>query len=544
MTQKFLAALVLLLTLATSVAAQSTTPRPGQVSGSVSVSPVTGAGSITANGQNASLTLAGYGAASIVVTGTWTGTLTFQGSVDGVTFTTITAFPLASTTGVTTTTANGSWTMSTGGLHSVRVLATAAWTGTAAVALRGTLTGGAASGGGGGGGGGDASAANQTTTIGHVDGIEALLGTANTALQIIDNAISGTGVNVSQMNGVAVTMGNGASGTGVQRVTIASDSTGVIGVTSATLATSALQTTLNGHVDGLETLVGTSNTSLASILAKLPTVGTAGSSSTNVVSVQGIASGTALPISGSISCSNCSGSGASIVDNSAFTFGTTSVAPIGGVFDDVSPVAVTENNSAGVRITAQKALHVNLRTAAGVEIAAMTTTEVAHDAALTAGSTVGTPNMFRGVSSLPTAVSTADDAVLGAATLQGQQLVVPTAAAIGGAENFAHQSGASNNSTNIKTSAGTIYDISIVNTTATLYYVKLYNLASAPTCSSATGFIESIPVPASTTGAGIVRTFPVGRAYSTGIGFCITAGGTSTDNTSAATGVFLSIGYK
>jgi hypothetical protein len=33
-------------------------------------------------------------------------------------------------------------------------------------------------------------------------------------------------VNVAQMNGVAVTMGNGASGTGVQRVTLASDSTG------------------------------------------------------------------------------------------------------------------------------------------------------------------------------------------------------------------------------------------------------------------------------------------------------------------------------
>lgn len=35
-------------------------------------------------------------------------------------------------------------------------------------------------------------------------------------------------VNVAQMNGVATTMGNGVSGTGVQRVTIASDSTGVI----------------------------------------------------------------------------------------------------------------------------------------------------------------------------------------------------------------------------------------------------------------------------------------------------------------------------
>jgi hypothetical protein len=39
-------------------------------------------------------------------------------------------------------------------------------------------------------------------------------------------------INVAQMNGVAVTMGNGAAGTGVQRVTIASDSTGQVAVAS------------------------------------------------------------------------------------------------------------------------------------------------------------------------------------------------------------------------------------------------------------------------------------------------------------------------
>lgn len=41
-------------------------------------------------------------------------------------------------------------------------------------------------------------------------------------------------VNVAQINGVTTTMGNGVSGTGVQRVTIASDSTGVIGLNAGT----------------------------------------------------------------------------------------------------------------------------------------------------------------------------------------------------------------------------------------------------------------------------------------------------------------------
>jgi hypothetical protein len=105
-------------------------------------------------------------------------------------------------------------------------------------------------------------------------------------------------------------------------------------------------------------------------------------------------------------------------------------------------------------------------------------------------------------------------------------------------------SAATTNSTNCKASAGNVYSISAVNTTATLYYLRMYNLSSAPTCSSATGFIETIPVPASATGAGVVRVFAVPQAYSTGVGFCLTGGGSSTDNTSAATGVYLSIGYK
>lgn len=46
---------------------------------------------------------------------------------------------------------------------------------------------------------------------------------AVTALQIIDNMVSGSGVNISQINGVAPLMGNGVTGTGSPRVTIASD---------------------------------------------------------------------------------------------------------------------------------------------------------------------------------------------------------------------------------------------------------------------------------------------------------------------------------
>ena len=105
-------------------------------------------------------------------------------------------------------------------------------------------------------------------------------------------------------------------------------------------------------------------------------------------------------------------------------------------------------------------------------------------------------------------------------------------------------SAASTNATVCKASAGNVYGFRFVNTTATLYYLRMYNLTSGPTCSSATGFVESIPIPASATGAGIVAIEPMGEGYSTGISFCFTGGGSSTDNTNAATGVFGTVLYK
>jgi hypothetical protein len=115
---------------------------------------------------------------------------------------------------------------------------------------------------------------------------------------------------------------------------------------------------------------------------------------------------------------------------------------------------------------------------------------------------------------------------------------------IGATSGCALVSAASTNSTNCKASAGNFYGFRIVNTTATLYYLRMYNLASAPTCSSSTGWVESIPIPASTTGAGIVAINLHGENYSTGIGYCFTGGASSTDNTNAATGVYGRLFYK
>jgi hypothetical protein len=69
-----------------------------------------------------------------------------------------------------------------------------------------------------------------------------------------------------------------------------------------------------------------------------------------------------------IVCDSGCSSSAGFADNGAFTFGTTAVNPMAGVFDDVASNTATENSAAIARITANKALHVNFRNASGTEI--------------------------------------------------------------------------------------------------------------------------------------------------------------------------------
>jgi hypothetical protein len=101
-------------------------------------------------------------------------------------------------------------------------------------------------------------AANQSVNVAQVAGTATSVnnGTVDAGTQRVTLASNSTGqvtlaagaatigaltanqsVNVAQINGVTATMGNGVSGTGVQRVTIASDSTGQVTLASGSLVT-------------------------------------------------------------------------------------------------------------------------------------------------------------------------------------------------------------------------------------------------------------------------------------------------------------------
>lgn len=122
------------------------------------------------------------------------------------------------------------------------------------------------------------------------------------------------------------------------------------------------------------------------------------------------------------------------------------------------------------------------------------------------------------------------------------------AAATNGTTGCLILSAASTNAQSCGTAPTAWYGGRIFNTTTTVYYLRRYNTAGTPTCSSATGFIDAIPIPpASAAGSvgGFIQSLTVGETatFTTGLGWCITGGSSSTDNTNAAVGIFGEI-YK
>jgi hypothetical protein len=113
----------------------------------------------------------------------------------------------------------------------------------------------------------------------------------------------------------------------------------------------------------------------ASTSAKQPALGTAGTASTDVITVQGIASMTAVKVDGSGVTQPVSGTvtanlgtaavtnagtfatqdSEKVADNAGFTDGTTKVQPAGYVFDEVAGTALTENDAAAARIDSKRA---------------------------------------------------------------------------------------------------------------------------------------------------------------------------------------------
>lgn len=112
----------------------------------------------------------------------------------------------------------------------------------------------------------------------------------------------------------------------------------------------------------------------------------------------------------------------------------------------------------------------------------------------------------------------------------GAQYVTSIAHVNGGATPYRLISAASTNATSVKASAGQIYSIAAMNTNAAVRYLKLYNLASAPTVGTSTP-VQVYALPPS---GGVTLSLPVGMAFSTGIALATTTGAADTDTGAVA----------
>jgi hypothetical protein len=230
---------------------------------------------------------------------------------------------------------------------------------------------------------GVSTAANQATEIGHLAEIEALLGGIDTKVSTIANAVSGTEmqVDVLTMPTVAVTgtfwqatqpvsgtvtanagtgtftvagavtntvlsvVGGGTEAT-AQRVTLASDSTGVLSVddNGSTLSVDDGGGSLT--VDGTVAVSGT-------VTVASHAVTNAG---TFVTQENGAALTSLQLLDDSI-----------VADDAAFTPGTTKVSMAGFEYDDTTPDSVNEGDAGAARMSANRNQYVQIRDNAGNE---------------------------------------------------------------------------------------------------------------------------------------------------------------------------------
>jgi hypothetical protein len=105
---------------------------------------------------------------------------------------------------------------------------------------------------------------------------------------------------------------------------------------------------------------------------------------------------------------------------------------------------------------------------------------------------------------------------------------------------YSVESAASTNAAAIKTSNGSLFEITLSNPTATQAFVKIYNKASAPTVGTDTP-IMTIPVPA---GAFVnVQFGSQGKRLTAGIAIAVTAAAAKTDTGAAVAGVQIHASY-
>lgn len=149
-------------------------------------------------------------------------------------------------------------------------------------------------------------------------------------------------------------------------------------------------------------------------------------------------------------------------------------------------------------------------------------------------------------SSNPTVILSSNPTVILSSNItigSGNVSLVPTAS--GGLSLSSIIIASGTNSTLVASSPRQLYKVECFNNSATIGYLHLYNLSSAPTAGSSLVF-DRILVPGNTSGAGVITTTDMGVPFGTGIGYTFTGGIADSDTTAISSNAsyIVNIYYK
>jgi hypothetical protein len=339
--------------------------------------------------------------------------------------------------------------------------------------------------------------------------------------------------NEAQINGVTPLMGAGATGAGSQRVTAAQDTTTIAGSAPGTAgAASANVITVQGVA------------SMTKLLVTPDSVALPANQSVNVAQVNGVTT---------LTGTGAQGTGAqrvTVATDSATVAGSASIPAganlMGKVGIDQTTVGTT-NAVSLAQVGANTVLTGNGVSGTGsqrVNIASDNTAFAVNIQAAGSATAVG-----NGTNGSALRVTVASDSTGTIATTNAGTFAVqaqPTPVTTGGLSSFVLEPAASDNHTVIKNGAGQVYSIVAFNNSATVNYIRLYNVGTGFNgCNSATSLLWEGHIPASTSDAGFVIDFSSGIAFATGISICVTSGYGQTNTTSAtATAMSIDVLYK
>ena len=247
---------------------------------------------------------------------------------------------------------------------------------------------------------GAATSAKQDTIIGHLDGVETVLGTIDTdtgnistKIDTIAGAVSGTEMQVDVLTMPSVAVTNGGLTELAAAINASSQMDVNIAANGIGLATSAKQDTIIGHVDGIEGLLTTIDSDTSELAAAL--------NASNQMDVNIAASGATVPVSNAgltelaaainsskvdvnIVSSDVATGGTSAADDADFTAGTTPGTPSMGVYES-TPTTVTDGDLGVVGITSGR----RLKTSATIDAALPAGTNAIGKLAANSGVDIG-----------------------------------------------------------------------------------------------------------------------------------------------------------